>query len=125
MSHELRTPLNAILGFSNLMQREALRGTYTLAKPQQENLGLIYRSGEHLLTLINNILDLSKIEAGKTTLNTTDFDLHRLLDDLVEIFSLKVEEKGVKAVARALPRGPRLRKHRHGKTQASALKLTK
>ncbi len=106
MSHELRTPLNAILGFSNLMRREALWGVSTLTKPQQENLGLIYRSGEHLLTLINNVLDLSKIEAGKTTLNVGNFDLHRLLDDLVEMFSLKVEEKGVKLLLERSPEVP-------------------
>ncbi len=106
MSHELRTPLNAILGFSNLMRREALRGTYSLAKSQQENLGLIYRSGEHLLTLINNVLDLSKIEAGKTTLNTANFDFHRLLDDLVEMFSLKVEEKGLQLLLERNPQVP-------------------
>ncbi len=106
MSHELRTPLNAILGFSNLMRREALRGTSTLTKSQQENLGLIYRSGEHLLTLINNVLGLSKIEAGKTTLNVANFDLHRLLDDLVEMFSFKVEEKGLQLLLECSPDVP-------------------
>ncbi len=95
MSHELRTPLNVILGFSNLMRREALRGENSLTKTQQENLGLINRSGEHLLTLINNVLDLSKIEAGRTTLNTSDFDLYRLLNDIVDMFSLKADEKGL------------------------------
>ncbi|MGL5132415.1 MAG: MASE1 domain-containing protein, partial [Planktothrix sp.] len=77
MSHELRSPLNAILGFSQLMVRSS-----NLPSDQYENAGIIYRSGEYLLTLINNILDLSKIEAGKTTLNPTNFDLYRLLDDL-------------------------------------------
>ncbi len=108
MSHELRTPLNAILGFSNLMRREALRGESSLNKTQQENLGLINRSGEHLLTLINNVLDLSKIEAGKTTLNVANFDLHRLLDDLVEMFSFKVEEKGLQILLERTPEVPNL-----------------
>ncbi|MGL5132927.1 MAG: histidine kinase dimerization/phospho-acceptor domain-containing protein, partial [Planktothrix sp.] len=70
MSHELRSPLNAVLGFSQLM----LRAT-NLPQEHHENAGIIYRSGEYLLTLINNVLDLSKIEAGKTTLNPRYFDL--------------------------------------------------
>ncbi|MFM6399250.1 MAG: sensor histidine kinase, partial [Planktothrix sp.] len=72
MSHELRSPLNAILGFSQLMVRSS-----NLHSDQYENAGIIYRSGDYLLTLINNILDLSKIEAGKTTLNPTNFDLYQ------------------------------------------------
>ena len=107
MSHELRTPLNAILGFSNLMRREALRGENNLTKTQQENLGLIYRSGEHLLTLVNNVLDLSKIEAGKATLNAASFDLHRLLDDLVGMFSPKADEKGLQLLLECTSKVPR------------------
>ncbi|MGA9382513.1 MAG: ATP-binding protein [Phormidium sp.] len=84
MSHELRSPLNAILGFSQLMLR-----TKNFPSDQFENAGIIYRSGEYLLTLINNILDLSKIEAGKTTLNTHDFDLHCLLEDLEDMLHLR------------------------------------
>lgn len=90
MSHELRTPLNAILGFSQLMYHDT-----NLSPEQQENLRLITRSGEHLLTLINQILDLAKIEAGRTTLNETAFDLIRLLDDLEDMFQLKAQEKGL------------------------------
>jgi HAMP domain-containing protein len=74
MSHELRSPLNAIIGFSQLMLR-----TKNLSTEQYENAGIIQRSGEYLLTLINNVLDFSKIEAGKTTLNLKDFDLYQLL----------------------------------------------
>ena len=107
MSHELRTPLNAILGLSDLMRREALRGKNSLTKPQQENLGLIYRSGDHLLNLINNVLDLSKIEAGKVTLNVGVFDLHHLLDDLVDMFSLKAEEKGLQILLDCSPQVPK------------------
>jgi PAS domain S-box-containing protein len=88
MSHELRSPLNAILGFAQVMKR-----SQTLDVEHQENVGIIQRSGEHLLTLINQILDLSKIEAGRITLNTRDFDLHRLLDDLEDMFSLKADDK--------------------------------
>jgi signal transduction histidine kinase/DNA-binding NarL/FixJ family response regulator len=87
MSHELRTPLNAILGFSQLMNRESL------TPQQKENLGIINRSGEHLLSLINDILDLAKIESGKMTLYPTDFDLDRLLDLIVEMLAPKAESK--------------------------------
>jgi signal transduction histidine kinase/DNA-binding response OmpR family regulator len=88
MSHELRSPLNAILGFSQLMTR-----SQTLNHEQQENVGIITRSGEHLLTLINNVLDLSKIEAGRTTLNEKNFDLYRLLDDLEDMFQIKADDQ--------------------------------
>ncbi|MEG4858815.1 AAA family ATPase [Microcoleus sp. K1-B6] len=90
MSHELRTPLNAILGFSQLMTR-----SQSLPSEHLENVGIISRSGEHLLTLINNVLDLSKIEAGRTTLNETNFDLYRLLDDLEDMFQLKADDRGL------------------------------
>jgi signal transduction histidine kinase len=66
-----------------------------LSPEQQENLRLITRSGEHLLTLINQVLDLAKIEAGRTTLNETAFDLIQLLDDLEDMFQLKAQEKGL------------------------------
>jgi signal transduction histidine kinase len=91
MSHELRTPLNAIIGFAHLMLRHAE------SSPQfRENLNIISRSGEHLLTLINQVLDLSKIEAGKMVLHDTKFDLYRVLDDLVDLFRLRAQEKGLR-----------------------------
>ncbi len=90
MSHELRTPLNAILGFSQLMQRES-----SLSASQQEKLGIINRSGAHLLSLINDVLEMSKIEAGRITLNEADFDLHLLFDSIYELFRLKAEAKGL------------------------------
>lgn len=90
MSHELRTPLNAILGFSQLMNREK-----SLTKQQQENLGIINRSGEHLLSLINDVLDLAKIESGRMTLYPTDFDLYALLDIIEEMLALKAESKNL------------------------------
>ncbi|MGB0385687.1 MAG: AAA family ATPase [Ardenticatenaceae bacterium] len=102
MSHELRTPLNAILGFSQIMTRSR-----TLAKEHVENLGIISRSGEHLLTLINNVLDLSKIEAGKTTLNKQNFDLYRLLDDLEDMFQLPASEKRLQLLFERTPDVPR------------------
>ncbi|MGL5835741.1 MAG: ATP-binding protein [Waterburya sp.] len=91
MSHELRTPLNAILGFSQLMNREK-----SLTQQQKENLSIINRSGEHLLSLINDVLDLAKIESGKMTLYPTDFDLYGLLELIEEMLALRAESKGLK-----------------------------
>ncbi|MEH2172999.1 PAS domain S-box protein [Nostoc sp.] len=93
MSHELRSPLNAILGFSQLLHR-----SQTLNHEQQENVDTIIHSGEHLLTLINNVLDLSKIEAGQTTLNESNFNLHQLLHDVETMFTLRAEEKKLQLV---------------------------
>jgi signal transduction histidine kinase len=91
MSHELRTPLNAILGFAQLMGNSSY-----LPPEHQENLNIIARSGEHLLTLINQVLDLSKIDAGRMTLNEANFDLYRLLNDLENMFQLKASNKGLR-----------------------------
>ncbi|MBW4625337.1 MAG: AAA family ATPase [Brasilonema octagenarum HA4186-MV1] len=90
MSHELRTPLNAILGFSQLMNQDT-----NLSPKQQENLKNIHRSGEHLLTLINQVLDLSKIEAGRMTLSLNNFNLKTFLIDLENIFLLSAKDKGL------------------------------
>ncbi len=92
MSHELRSPLNAILGFSQLTARQEL------SPDQRANLGIIRRSGEHLLTLINQVLDLAKIEAGRSTLDETEFDLYRLLDDLQDMFGLTAEDKHLQLI---------------------------
>jgi len=88
MSHEIRTPMNAILGFSQLMLREP-----NLTPQQCQYLGTINRSGEHLLALINDILEMSKIEAGRTTLNLSTFDLPVLLKDLEMMFRIRTHEK--------------------------------
>lgn len=93
ISHELRTPLNAILGFSQVMNRDS-----QLNKEQQEYLEIINRNGEHLLELINDILDLSKIEAGRTDLNERSFDLYRLLDNLEELFQMQAEQKDLELI---------------------------
>jgi two-component system sensor histidine kinase ChiS len=98
MSHELRTPLNAILGFSQLMIRSAEikgDGSSKLSPDQQENLEVVMRSGEHLLGLINDVLEMSKIEAGRATLNEHNFNLHRMLEGLEEMFSLRARQKGL------------------------------
>ncbi len=88
MSHEIRTPMNAILGFSQLMLRDQ-----HLTPRQSQYLGTINRSGEHLLALINDILEMSKIEAGRTTLNLSTFDLPDLLKDLEMMFRVRTDEK--------------------------------
>jgi len=88
MSHELRTPLNAILGFTQIMNRD------TSFNPQhREYLDIINRSGQHLLALINDILEMSKIEAGRVMLNENHFDLYRLLDSLEDMLRLKATAK--------------------------------
>jgi PAS domain S-box-containing protein len=93
MSHELRTPLNAILGFTQLLMRGG-----ALNPKQTEQLDTINRSGEHLLTLINDVLEMSKIEAGRVTLNETDFDLHGLLNWLQQMFQLKAQSKKLQLI---------------------------
>ncbi|NES19132.1 MAG: response regulator [Symploca sp. SIO3E6] len=90
MSHELRTPLNAILGFSQLMKRDS-----SLNQTQQKNLGIINRSGEHLLALLNDILEMSKIEAGRSKLEQNSFDLYNLLESLEEMLQIKAKSKSL------------------------------
>ena len=88
MSHELRTPLNAILGYSQMMQRDS-----GLQAGQQDYLSTINRSGEHLLSLINDVLEISKIEAERITLSPRTFDLHTMLRDLYAMFKVRTDEK--------------------------------
>lgn len=88
MSHELRTPLNAILGFSQLMHRDD-----SLSTENQQYLHTINRSGEYLLGLINEILEMSKIEAGRITFNESEFDLYALLDNLEKMLKNEAKNK--------------------------------
>jgi PAS domain S-box-containing protein len=91
MSHELRTPLNSILGIAQLMERDAgFPGRY------RDTLEILSRSGAHLLELINDVLEMSKIEAGKMVADITSFDLHSFLGDLEEMIRLRANEKGLK-----------------------------
>lgn len=91
MSHELRTPLNAILGFSKLLDRGLA------AMPDQHRqVDIINRSGEHLLDMINEVLDLSKIEAGHAELEPVAFDLAAMLSEIGQMFQMRAEEKGLK-----------------------------
>ncbi|MEO0647333.1 MAG: response regulator, partial [Cyanobacteria bacterium J06650_10] len=91
MSHELRTPLNSIIGFAQMLSLDE-----SLQASHRKRTHIISRSGEHLLSMINNILDISKIEAKKTALNETTFDLHRLLEDVLNMFDLKVKQKNIR-----------------------------
>ena len=93
MSHELRTPLNAILGFTQLMNRDR-----KISTEQQEYLGIVMRSGEHLLALINDILEMSKIEAGRATLNETVCNLNRLLASLEDMLKIRAISKGLQLI---------------------------
>ncbi|MGK7941041.1 MAG: transporter substrate-binding domain-containing protein [Crocosphaera sp.] len=90
MSHELRTPLNAILGFSQLLNHDE-----KLNSEQKDYIEIINESGEHLLSLIQSILDMAKIEAGKTTLHYQTFNLHKLIKNIMQMFKLKAENKQI------------------------------
>lgn len=90
MSHEIRTPLNAILGFSQVMQRDK-----SLSLKQHEHLNIILRNGRYLLELINNVLEMSKIEAGGVRTTMTDFSLHDMLDELEKVFLFQARQKGL------------------------------
>jgi signal transduction histidine kinase/CheY-like chemotaxis protein len=88
MSHEIRTPLNAIIGFSQLLNRDK-----QLTSSQKEYSTSVIRAGEHLLSLINDVLELSKIEAGRVVLNPTNVDLHSLLEDIQKLFKDRAQSK--------------------------------
>lgn len=90
MSHELRTPLNAVLGFTQLMACDL-----SLTQTQQEHVRIINRSGAHLLKLINDVLEMSKIEAGRIALDVDRFNLHHLLHNLEDMLRLRAETKGL------------------------------
>ncbi len=102
MSHELRTPLNSILGFTQLMLNEN-----ALSPSSQERLEIVTRSGEYLLDLIDDILDLSKIESGRMTLNNSEFDLTILLTSIQQMLQVKVQPKNVHLIFEQDPNLPR------------------
>lgn len=94
MSHELRTPLNSIIGFSQFLVRDP-----SLTPEQQEYMSLISHSSEHLLSLINEILDMAKIESGNIQLNNADFDLFEILESLDSIYHAKIVDKRLRFIA--------------------------
>ncbi|QFY42353.1 PAS domain S-box protein [Candidatus Methylospira mobilis] len=91
MSHELRTPLNAILGFSGIMRKDPRTPEY-----QRQNLDIINRSGGHLLTLINDVLEMAKIEAGRVQLENAPFDLGGMVREVTDMMNLRAREKGLR-----------------------------
>ncbi len=118
MSHELRTPLNAILGYA-----QELNSTSDLSSEHREYINIINRSGEHLLALINDVLEMSKIESGQISLNETNFDLHRLLQSLQEMLQLKAESKGLKLIFIQEPQLPQFVKTDEGKLRQVLINL--
>ncbi|HHB92655.1 MAG TPA: response regulator [Thioploca sp.] len=90
VSHELRTPLNGILGYTQILKRDK-----NLTKKQKDSIQTIHRSGEHLLTLINDILDLSKIEAGKLNIIPVDFYFSAFLQDIADLMKMRATQKGL------------------------------
>ncbi|MBD2496615.1 hybrid sensor histidine kinase/response regulator [Nostoc sp. FACHB-280] len=103
MSHELRTPLNGILGYTQIFQTDA-----SLSSQQKNGVNIIHQCGEHLLTLINDILDISKIEARKMELELKEFNLPGFLEGIAEICRLRAEIKGIALVYQPLGYLPRL-----------------
>ncbi|MDO8208620.1 MAG: histidine kinase dimerization/phospho-acceptor domain-containing protein, partial [Gallionella sp.] len=90
MSHELRTPLNAILGFSGLLRKDT-----QLSQAQRDNLDIINRSGEHLLSLINDVLEMARIEAGRVVLESAPLDLGGMVRDVADMMHMRAHEKGL------------------------------
>ncbi len=101
MSHELRTPLNGVLGYTQILSRDK-----TLTAKQQEGIGIIQRSGEYLLTLINDVLDLSKIEAGRVELYPVDINFSHFLQGIRELFQMRAEQKHIAFIFEPLSRLP-------------------
>ena len=102
MSHELRTPLSAILGYSELLQ-----GDGDLSKRNREYVGTIHRSGLHMLTLINDVLDIAKIESKKMTLSSAVFDLTGQVDDVTNMLKLRADAKQLEYVVTGRDKLPR------------------
>ena len=102
MSHELRTPLNAILGFAQIMERDE-----TLGDAQRSQLETINRSGRHLLSLINDVLEISRIEAGRTTVQSEVFCLADMVSEVEDMIRVRVQSKGLRFVSKRRGELPR------------------
>ena len=118
MSHELRTPLNAILGFSELMTREK-----DVTPNQKRTLGTINRSGEHLLSLINDVLEMAKIEAGQTVIEPIAFDLHHFLQTIYDMLSVRAQAQNIDFVFDYTSELPQYVKADEGKLRQVLLNL--
>ena len=90
MSHEIRTPMNAVLGYAQLLKREP-----SLSPVARNMASTIMKSGDHLISIINDILEMSRIEAGRMEVHNQSLDMHSLLDDLADMFRLLAEQKGL------------------------------
>jgi PAS domain S-box-containing protein len=119
MSHELRTPLNGILGYAQILQRDATLDP----RRQREGLHVIQDSGEQLLTLINDILDFAKIEAGKLALSLTDIALAKFMRLTAEIIDLRARQKGLDFVCDLAPNLPRAIRADEGRLRQVLLNL--
>jgi signal transduction histidine kinase/FixJ family two-component response regulator len=118
MSHEIRTPMNAILGYAQLLRRNT-----ALDEDQKQKIDIIHSSGSHLLTLINDILEMSKIEAGRTTLTVEPFDLHTLLTDVQWMFRELTEASGIDLIFEQDDRLPRALSGDAGKVRQVLINL--
>ena len=118
MSHELRTPLNAILGFTQLLMRDA-----SLTQQHRHNLEIVNHSGEHLLALINDVLEMSKIEAGRITLYEETVDLFRLIRSLEGMMRFRADSKGLQLIFDIAPEVPQFIRTDEGKLRQVLLNL--
>jgi two-component system, sensor histidine kinase and response regulator len=118
MSHEIRTPMNAVLGYIQLLQRDP-----TLSREQAQHIAVIGRSGEHLLALINDVLEVSKIEAGIRKLHRVDVDMDRLFDDLERTFRARTDAKLLSLDVRRARGAPRYILADEGKLRQIVLNL--
>ncbi len=117
MSHEIRTPLNAIIGMAELLSETSLSGE------QNRYVGIFRKSGEALLSLVNDILDLSKIEAGQLVIERIDFNLPRLVEEATDIYSLKTDEKGIELICQVVSDVPAWAKGDPGRLRQIILNL--
>ena len=117
MSHELRTPLNAILGFSTLLRNGEV------SEKQRNDLDIINRSGEHLLNLIDSVLDLAKIESGRTEMHLVPFDLKLLVNEITEMMAVRATEKNLALRLLDSPEFPRAARTDSGKLRQVLINL--
>ncbi len=118
MSHEIRTPMNAILGYEQLLQAEP-----GLTDAQRRKLDVIRTSGDHLLTLINDILDMSRLEAGRTPLSVQPFDVRALVDGVVSMFTGQASRRGIGLEAQLDDSTPRVLRADPGKVRQVMINL--
>jgi len=118
MSHELRTPLNAILGFSNLMRNDP-----SVSADHRQTLDIVNRSGQHLLGLINSVLDLAKVESGQTTAEKTAFNPGAMIREAAELMRQRAEAQGLRMTTETLDQLPRVVVTDEGKLRQVVINL--